>query len=55
MRRLICNYTLRNPMLFVLANVMMVISALGGVALPMICGTIIDDIKAGGSLTTHSV
>lgn len=46
MTRLICGYTLKNPCLFISANINMVISSLGGVVLPLLCGLLIDDIKS---------
>ena len=45
MTRLVCNYTLKEPVIFIIANIAMVISSLGSVGLPLVCGMIIDDIK----------
>ena len=55
MTRLICSYTLKNPLLFATANISMVISSLGSIALPFVCGLIIDDIKTEQNLLKHSL
>lgn len=48
-------YTLRYKGLLFLANVAMVISSLGSIYLPLLCGSIIDDIRQENDLTENSI
>lgn len=48
-------YTWRHKCLLLVANIGMVISALGMVALPYLSGEMIDDIKGEKSLLNHAL